>query len=109
MSPKAKKAFLALLIFSWTAREADKLYCHQTPKHLSAGVVEISTPAMFSFSWSLYCRPILTTSSLDALSFKLAVPSARMRSEGYSTSFVCLSVTTSLAHLAAKSLMFGHR
>ena len=28
--------------------------------------------------------------------------------EGYSSLFVCLSVTTSLAYLAAKTLEFGH-
>ena len=53
MLPRAKNAFLALPIFSWTAREADRLYCHQTPKHLAVAVVEISTPAMSNFSGSL--------------------------------------------------------
>ena len=63
MLPRAKKGFLALLIYSWTAWEADKLYCHQIPKHLTAGVAEVLSLAIFSFSWSLYCRPILTTFS----------------------------------------------
>ena len=58
MLSKATKVFLALLMFSWTAREANNLYCHQTPEHLTAGVVEILTPAIFSFSWSLYCHSI---------------------------------------------------
>ena len=52
--PRAKKAFLSLSMFSWTAREAARLYCHQTPKQLAKGVVEILIPAMSNFLGSLY-------------------------------------------------------
>ena len=72
MLPRAKNAFLALSMFSWTAREANRLYYHQTSKHLAVGVVEISMPVISNFSGSLYCCDILRTPSLDAFSFRLA-------------------------------------
>ena len=72
MLPRVKKDFLAFSIFSWTAQEADNLYCHQTPKHLAAEVVEISKPARSNFSGSLCCCEILRTYNLDAFNFRLA-------------------------------------
>ena len=36
--PRAKKSFLAFLMFSITDFEVDKFDCHQTPRHFAAGV-----------------------------------------------------------------------
>ena len=42
--PRAKKAFLAFLTFSFTDFDADRFDCHHTPRHFAAGVVSTLCP-----------------------------------------------------------------
>ena len=42
--PRAKKAFLAFLTFSFTDFDADRFDCQQTPRHFAAGVVSAVCP-----------------------------------------------------------------
>ena len=68
--PRAKKAFLALIIFSVTDRLAERSCYHHTPRHLAELDVHtlISLICRDSDSWDWV--DILTISSLDALSFR---------------------------------------